>query len=297
MRKLLYCSLIVSSVLVGAKSFAATNWSVTDTTIADGYYRIHVFDQGDGPGTKCYGDSLMGLIPIPTDVSSTFAAKGLWALFAESNTSWNTEGNMNYVWHIIRHSDGSYTMKNCGTQTDTYLYPNTDIGGYAGYVFGMGKEMCHFYFRTKDYGSNSDSPDDYMATKSTKDTIQADRAGYCYIVPTTNWWRLHVGGSQLIKLNSQSDFYCGAFKFVPVDITGKKAWLALNEAMTDAKGPRYSVGVNPGMIRTEAAMTAFTAVMDEAQTLFDNGALMISTMRWQLRLELLQLKLRKTLFR
>ena len=152
MKKFLVFLLLLASSLWTTQTIFADDWKVTDTTIVDGYYRIHAWYNKAGSN---YGDSIIGVFDMPSSVDATRAAAGLKVLFAKSTTTYAVANNWNFIWHLTRHADGTYTLKNCGTQAETYPYPDTDIGGQSNVMNAVGKEMVRFNIRTKDWGTIS----------------------------------------------------------------------------------------------------------------------------------------------
>ena len=267
MRKTFLCLLAVLASFCCALPASAAQWAVKDTSIADGYYRIHALTP-QSYGTTHYGDSVIGIIDIPASVDPTRAAAGLKALFAKSSTIWATGDNWNFVWHITNHSDGTVSMKNCGLQDETYAYPNSSYGQTT-YNMAIGKELCRFHLRTADWGSSNGVGEGTAPVMNRQDVVPADRPGYMFIVPTTQQWRFRMGGDDLVKLNSYNDVYRSSWRFEPVDMTGREAWMQLNEALSDARGPKFELGENPGMITSSSALEALDVAVNDGQELFD----------------------------
>ena len=280
--------LLMAGFFCGNRAVAQDEWAVTDTVVPDGYYYICSncpIDEIAGRGCLYVAD----LGGAKADYS------GMPGLFIQSFQKITGEltNDLQSIFRVRRKSDGTFQIKNMGSQPETYFYPIRPIGGQADYIFAVGRESESYYFRTKDYGSSSKSSDAWTAVLNRKDNpVFVDQGridkgtaqGYdvdhlvgadslFFIRPTSSLWRWRIGGSSLIKLNSYSNRISASFYLKKVEVTEEQeAWLELHGAVTDAMGLGYEFGKNPGEISSEVALEAFEKVLDQASETLDNGA-------------------------
>ena len=245
----------------------AADFVVKDTSITDGYYRIHVLTP-KSYGTD-YGDSIMGVLTSEKSEAPDFT--GAKAFYAKSNTKYGSGDNWNFVWRVINHSDGTFTLKNCGPQTERYAYPRV-VTGQASFIYGWNKEVGRFHARTADKGTTKATGNGSVPDFNRQDYVPADRPGYVFLISTDQNARMRVGGDDRLKCNSKDDVYRASWKFVPVDLTGKEGWMQLNEALQDAKGPKYAMGEDPGYVTNQEALNAINDAIDKGTNVYNAEA-------------------------
>ena len=271
-RNYIFSLLLIVGCLWTFKSFAA-NWAVTDTLINDGYYRIHTtWWTGETNGISNGTDSVMY-------IANAAAGDPNYAnyncLYVKSGRS-VTNDDWGCIWHIwkagMKNGHQTYHFKNCGTGTDTYYFPLQAVAGFSGMLIATGTEQDSVMFRIKDWGTTwyKGVHNDQTQKMTRQDTIV--NKGKVFIVPCSNWCRFRLGGSNLVKLNAIDRNGVNEWYLEPVDMGTKKAQMELNELMTDIRGNNYSVGIDPGLVSSSTALENLDAVLDGAQTLFDNGA-------------------------
>lgn len=270
-KKFLSLLLLLVGFAWAAPAAADDVWAVTDTVIEDGYYRLHTTWWKSGTTTSNGTDSIMS-IRDAGDGSATYAAYR--ALYCKSAQQ-VTENDWDCIWHIWKagKKDGhqTYHFKNCGTNISaTYFYPEQHITGQCSWLFAVGEEMDSVMFRTKDYGSTASSGRTTVLNR--KDVVSLP--GAAFIVPTLSNWRFRIGANNslpYVKLNSYDQSGCHEWRFEKVDLGDKQKLMTLNEAITDALGHGFELGVDPGSVTNSAALVNFDAVIADAQDLLSNG--------------------------
>lgn len=204
---------------VDAEAIAAIE-DITEVegSVDDGYYYI----------TFPYGsEENLSLVPVYDDDT--------WRLDAYPR---DEEFNASYVWHATRHDDGTYTLKNCGSQQLTYV-------------------------RSMTRGPEESTLLDMTGTETSRFRIQmlSNGCAYLYLADNDNNLSLNFSTYAIEAKGGHSSFSIVGFTPVPAeDITNS---LKLQEATTDAIGHYFSVGDDPGQVSQED-YDAFDAVLQRA---------------------------------
>ena len=297
MKKVYLFLLFLVGFFCGALNVNAA-WSVTDTVIADGYYYIR--SNYSATSNTVYGPGCLTMHQFYD--YTTFTGPHV------TNMALTGRSDLSCIWHIWRDAndkDGSpqYHIKNCGTQSRTYMYPHRPVAGQSTRIYATGRENDTYFFRTKDWGcvgiknskgeyegvdnpweakmDRQDTPKRPSASNMKKylasypDSVIPEASQMFMIRPVSSRWRWRIGAHSQLKLNSFDSPIAASFYLTPVcfdSLTGKCVeWLQLNEAITDAKGLGLIEGVNPGNVNSPVALEAFETVLDEATTLFEDG--------------------------
>lgn len=298
MKKFFLFLLILAGSFCGALKVSAA-WAVTDTIVADGYYYIRLNYCPDAT-------------PNPGCVQLRPFQKGYvgWNGLHVKNMTQISKNDLNCIWHIWRDAQDTpeghpqYHIKNCGLQSETYAYPHRPVAGQSDYIYATGTEQDTYMFQTKSWGykgtknskgkmegtsdpwkakqDRQDVPWALSAENQTKyinsnpDSMYTSADKCFFIQPRSTRWRWRLGGDELIKVNSFSTGPSASFFVTPICADslpgGCIEWLQLIEAITDAKGYNFKVGVNPGNVNSEVAMEAFESVLDEAYDMQEAGA-------------------------
>src|SRR5574344_1108625 len=198
MRKKFLCMLALLACFCSSLPAMAADFVVKDTSIVDGYYRIHVLTpQSYGSN---FGDSIMGVMTCEKSEVPDFT--GAKALYAKSNTKYGSGENWNFVWHVTNHSDGTFTLKNCGPQIERFAYPRV-VTGQADFIYAWNKEVGRFHARTADKGTTAGTSNGSVPNFNRQDYVPSDRPGYVFLVPTDQNARMRVGGDDRLKNNSK----------------------------------------------------------------------------------------------
>ena len=287
MRKLFLGLLILASGLFNVQKAAA--WAVTDTVVADGYYYICSNYTTDGSG----GKALAGKGNIVTaSPGGEYAHMTVLYIQPFSKLASEWQSNLNSIFRITRDADGMYHIKSMREGKDTYFYPNQVIGGNTGYLWATGRDNDRYYFRTMDWGGSKNA-EGYQYILNRKDSQQFPRgeditrgiaAGNdtSLLVPATKTFfirpessisRWRIGGSELVKLNSESGNQVGACWYLEeVKLTeDEKAWMDLHGAITDAMGNHYTAGSDPGMLSSKEMLDKYNKIIDDASEMLEFG--------------------------
>ena len=290
MRKFFLFLLLLVGLPLGNRVVAA-EWAVTDTSIVDGYYYICSNYREDKVAGKGY-------------ISLTAEGEG----YCLKIKQWNiTEGDgafrnhLDGIFHIWKAEDGTFHIKNMSNHAYTYLTQSRLNGGQSTYIWGVGREYETYHLLTKDWGASTDGgaqPYNTQMTRQDKvefptnaqvatylaeevadgakphyksDLVSAD--SLFFIRGKSNVWRWRIGGSMLVKVNSQDGRPGASWYVQPVTLNDEElAYLELLGEYTDILGMGMTYGKNPGNISSEAAANTFEEVMDEVSSMLENGA-------------------------
>ena len=287
MRKLFLGLLVLASGLFNVQKAAA--WAVTDTVVADGYYYIcsnYITDGKDGNALAGKGNI------VTASPGGEYAHMTVLYIQPFSKLASEWQSNLNSIFRITRDADGMYHIKSMREGKDTYFYPNQVIGGNTGYLWGTGRDNDRYYFRTMDWGGSKNA-EGYQYILNRKDSQQFPRAAditrglangndTSLLVPATKTFfirpessisRWRIGGSELVKLNSQAGNQVGACWYLEeVKLTeDEKAWMDLHGAVTDAMGNYYTAGSDPGMLSSKEMLDKYNKIIDDASEMLEFG--------------------------
>ena len=287
MRKLFLGLLVLASGLFNVQKAAA--WAVTDTVVADGYYYIcsnYITDGKDGNALAGKGNI------VTASPGGEYAHMTVLYIQPFSKLASEWQSNLNSIFRITRDADGMYHIKSMREGKDTYFYPNQVIGGNTGYLWGTGRDNDRYYFRTMDWGGSKNA-EGYQYILNRKDSQQFPRGeditrgiengnDTSLLVPATKTFfirpessisRWRIGGSELVKLNSQAGNQVGACWYLEeVKLTeDEKAWMDLHGAVTDAMGNYYTAGSDPGMLSSKEMLDKYNKIIDDASEMLEFG--------------------------
>ncbi|MBP3774140.1 MAG: hypothetical protein ILA34_02170, partial [Bacteroidaceae bacterium] len=256
---LLACGLFALPAAVNAQV-----WAPQDSIIEEGYYRLHIIGGGR--------DSVMYTGDLGTASSTYYGYTGLMV----KSAALVGPNDLDAIYKITRGGDknGSPTwhLRNCREDGLAWFFPNKTMIGQSTYIFSIGEERDSVYLRTQDWGSSASIGEGTRVGSLTRKDVPSD--GAVFIVPTCNVWRFRLGANSLMKINSYDSRAYASFFLEKVDMTGREAWMLLNEAIADARGLGYGVeaGDALGQVTSQTALDAFNKVIDQAVSLSEEGA-------------------------
>ena len=256
---LLACGLFALPAAVNAQV-----WAPQDSIIEEGYYRLHIIGGGR--------DSVMYTGDVGTAASAYYGYTGLMV----KSAALVGPNDLDAIYKITRGGDknGSPTwhLRNCREDGLAWFFPNKTMIGQSTYIFSIGEERDSVYLRTQDWGSSASIGEGTRVGSLTRKDVPSD--GAVFNVPTCNVWRFRLGANSLMKINSYDSRAYASFFLEKVDMTGREAWMLLNEAIADARGLGYGVeaGDALGQVTSQTALDAFNKVIDQAVSLSEEGA-------------------------